>query len=209
MQTFLPALRALGLALLTLAAVLIPAHATTVLPPQFDELVNGADYIVRAKVTGIRYEATERNGRPWVHTFVQLEVSETIAGSAPGSVELRLLGGKAPNGDEMRVEGVPEFKVGDEDVLFVHGNGKNFYPLYAVMHGRYPIKQDASGREFVARSNEVPMADVAEVALPMAQGGAAELQKKMKRASEALTPAEFIQQIKSTRKKPEANREQN
>lgn len=173
--------------------------ATTVRPPQFDELVNGADYIVRAKVTGIRYEATERNGRPWVHTFVQLEVSETIAGSASTTVELRLLGGKAPNGDEMRVEGVPEFKVGDEDVLFVHGNGKNFYPLYAVMHGRYPIKKDTTGREFIVRSNDVPMADVAEIALPMAQGGAAEVQKKVKRVSDALTPAEFITQIKATR----------
>ena len=184
------------------------AWATTVLPPQFDELVNGADYIVRAKVKGIRYEATERNGRPWVHTFVKLEVLEPIAGAAPAEVELRVLGGKAPNGDEMRVEGVPEFKVGDEDILFVHGNGRNFFPLYAVMHGRFPIKQDAAGREFVARSNEVPLADVAEIALPMAEGGAAQVQKRVKGTGAALTPEEFAQQIKATRK-PEVVREQN
>ena len=191
---------------------LVPVFATSVLPPQFEALVNGADYVVRAKVAGIRYEASERNGRAWVHTFVKLEIIETIAGEAPAStVELRLLGGKAPNGDEMRVEGVPEFKVGDEDVLFVHGNGKNFYPLYAVMHGRYPIKKDAGGREFITRSNEVPMADVAEVALPMTQGGAAAVQKKAKRASDALTPADFIQQIKAVRTAPkgDATREQN
>jgi len=185
--------------LLLFCVLLGQLPATTVQPPPFEQLVNGSDYIVRAKVTGIRYEATERNGRPWVHTYVQLEVRETIAGQPPATVELRLLGGKAPNGDEMRVEGVPEFKVGDEDVLFVHGNGRNFYPLYAVMHGRYPIRKDAAGREYIARSNDVPMADVAEVALPLAQGGAARVQKNVKRTSDALTPAAFIQQIKQTR----------
>lgn len=192
-------LRWLG-CLLGTASAAVALHATSVRPPAFDELVNGADYVVRARVTAVESYATPRaGGRPRLHTRVSLEVTETIAGTAPSPLVLTLLGGKV--GDlEMRVEGVPEFKVGDEDVLFVHGNGRNFFPLYAVMHGRYRIKRDDAGREFVARSNEVPLADVAEVALPMTEGGAALLQKKFKARSAALTPADFAAQVRSVRR---------
>lgn len=178
----------------------LPAHATSVKPPAFEELVNGADYVVRARVTAVEAVATPRpGGRPRIHTKVTLEVVETIAGTAPSPLVLTLLGGRV--GDvELRVEGVPEFAVGDEDVLFVHGNGRTFFPLYAVMHGRYRIKRDDTGREYVARSNEVPMADVAEVAMPMTEGGAAVLQKKFKSKAEALTPATFAEQIRSVRR---------
>lgn len=180
-------------------ALAVPALATSVKPPAFDELVNGADYVVRARVTAVEAVATPRpNGRPRIHTKVTLEVIETIAGTAPSPLVLTLLGGRVGD-DELRVEGVPEFAVGDEDVLFVHGNGRTFYPLYAVMHGRYRIRKDEAGREYIARSNDVPMADVAEVAMPMTEGGAAVLQKKFKSKSEALTPASFAEQIRSAR----------
>ncbi len=178
----------------------VPAHATSVRPPGFEELVNGADYVVRARVTAVESFATPRpNGRPRIFTRVTLEVRETIAGTAPNPLVLTLLGGRV--GDfEMRVEGVPEFAVGDEDVLFVHGNGRNFFPLYAVMHGRYRIKRDAAGGEFVARSNDVPMSDVAEVALPMTNGGAARLQMRAKAQTAALTPADFAAEIRRMRR---------
>lgn len=181
-------------------ALAVSAHATSVQPPAFEELVNGADYVVRARVTAVESFATPRaHGRPRIHTRVTLEVLETIAGTAPSPLVLTLLGGRV--GDvELRVEGVPEFAVGDEDVLFVHGNGRNFFPLYAVMHGRYPIKRDAAGREFLARSNAVPLGDVAEVALPMTSGGAALLQRRAKAQSAALTPAEFAAEIRRVRR---------
>lgn len=188
------------------AAVLLTAlgapaiWATSVTPPSFDELANGADYVVRARVTAVEAVATPRAGkRPRIHTRVTLEVIETIAGTPPSPLVLTMLGGKVGD-DEMRVEGVPEFSVGDEDVLFVAGNGRNFFPLYAVMHGRYRIKRDAAGREFVARSNDVPMSDVAEVAQPLTAGGAAELQKKFKARAAALTPADFAAQIRNARR---------
>jgi hypothetical protein len=98
------------------------------------------------------------------------------------------------------VAGVPQFKVGDEDIFFVQGNGRNFYPLYAVMHGKYPVRRDqTTGREYVTRSNGVPLTDVAQVALPMAAGPAAELQRRMSRTTDALSPAEFSRLIRKER----------
>lgn len=194
-------LRARVLVFLLCSALLAPcARATTVVPPTFAELVNGADYVVRARVKSIAYEKQERPNRPpLLYTQVTLEVIETIAGTPPAEPVLRCLGGR--DGDqELRVEGAPRFAVGDEDILFVSGNGRNFFPLYAVMHGRYPVKRDAAGREYVARSNDVPLSDVAEVAAPMTEGGAATLQKKMKSKADAFTPESFAAKIREARR---------
>lgn len=194
-------LRLLRLALLgAMLTVVLPAvKATTVVPPKFAELVAGADYIVRARVKAIRYEAKDRPGKvPLIHTKVALEVVEAIAGQPPAEPELTVLGGRW--GDhELRVEGLPQFEVGQEEVMFVHGNGRVFYPLYAAMHGRYPIKKDKDGREFVTRTNGVQLDDVAEVAAPLTQGAAAELQQKFKKSGDALTPAKFIEQVRTQR----------
>ena len=190
--------KTLGLVLL-LALAAIPLRATSVVPPEFSELVNRSDYVVRARVKSLSYEDRVSGGRELVFTKIEVEVLEVIAGTPPESVVLVMLGGRS--GDrELVVAGVPQFKVGDEDILFVQGNGRNFYPLYAVMHGKYPVKRDqATGRRFVTRSNEVPLGDVAEVTLPMTDGTAAELQKRMRRTTDAMTPEDFIQRIKQQR----------
>ena len=184
---------------LVLAFAAIPLQATSVVPPQFAELVNKSDYVVRGRVKALSYEDRMSGGRELIFTKIEIEVLEVIAGTPPESVVLVMLGGKS--GDrELVVAGVPQFKVGDEDILFVQGNGRNFYPLYAVMHGKYPVKRDqATGRRFVTRSNEVPLGDVAEIALPVAEGSAATLQKRLRRTTDAMTPEDFIQRIKQQR----------
>ncbi|MDP2139148.1 MAG: hypothetical protein Q8J74_14955 [Candidatus Didemnitutus sp.] len=186
-----------GLFLLLIAlALTAQTRATTVSPPEFPDLVNQSDYIVRAVVKSVSSEY-ERPGSRKIVTWVELQVSEVIAGTPPQPLVLRVMGGKV--GDrEMILEGAPEFKVGDENILFVQGNGQQIYPLVGMMHGVYPIKrEEASGREFVTRSNWVPLQDIAEVALPMTSGGVAELQSKKISSAQALTPAEFAQRIRA------------
>jgi hypothetical protein len=168
--------------------------ATTVNPPEFSELVNQSDYIVQAVVKSVVSEYENPSSRKIV-TKVELEVKEVVAGTPPQPLILRVVGGKV--GDrEMIVEGAPQFKVGDEHILFVQGNGRQIFPLVAMMYGVYPIKREASGRQFVTRSNRVPLQDSSEVVLPMTGGGVAELQRRMRGAGEALTPAQFVQQIR-------------
>lgn len=175
-------------------------HATTVKPPQFAAMASGSDYVVRARVKSLSAHQEQRGTRTVVVTQMELEVVETIAGTPPQPLVLRMLGGTA-GGLTMRVTGTPRFSVGDEDILFVSGNGRNFSPLYAVMHGRYPIRKDAAGREYVSRSNLVPLSDVAEVATPMAEGPVATLQARAKGTAQALTPAQFAAQIRTQREK--------
>jgi hypothetical protein len=195
-----PWLLAFALALIfSVVAPVVPgARATTVRPPQFQELVAGSDYIVRAVVKTVRSEYAAP-GSDKILTFVELEVTEVIAGTPPTPLVLRMLGGRVGD-DQLIVQGAPQFKVGDEDVLFVRGNGKQFYPLMAVMHGRYPVlREAATGRKYVARSNRVPLEDTAEVVMPMAEGAAATLQQRLKQPGRALTPEDFVRQIKAVK----------
>jgi hypothetical protein len=183
--------KSMFLAMLALAP---SALATTVKAPEFTDLVNQSDYIVRAVVKSTVSEYARPGSRKIV-TLVELEVSEVVAGTPPQPLVLRLMGGKVGE-EEMILEGAPRFTVGDECILFVQGNGRQIYPLVAMMHGVYAVKREPDGREIVTRSNDQPLHDTAEVALPMTTGGVAEVQRRLRGAAPALTPTEFVQQIR-------------
>jgi len=183
---------------LSLGVLPIFVFATSVVPPDFPQLVNESDYIVHAVVKSVTSEWREKQGHRHIFTLVELDVREVISGSPPQPLILEILGGRVGD-EEMVVSGVPRFQVGDEDILFIQGNGQNICPLFAIMHGRYPIlKEKDTGREYVARSNTVPLQDTAEVGLPMSEGSAAALQLRLKNISQALTPADFARRIKIT-----------
>jgi len=186
--------------LASLLALGVAARATTVIPPDFTELAKGADYVVRGTVRSLSYVVRQHEGRDVPHTLVEVQVAEVIAGTPPEKVVLDVLGGQAPDGHVLVVSGVPQLKVGDEHIFFVSGNGTNFYPLYAVMHGLYPVKYDkTTGRAYVTRANGVPLSATAEVALPLAEGKMAQLLRKQIKASDALSVSEFSQSIRAAR----------
>ncbi len=194
----LPRLRLLFAAFAAALAAVIAA-ATTVVPPEFPALVNDSDYIVRARVVHVAEEVQIRDGREVPFTLATLDVVEVIAGTPPTPLVLRQLGGRTSDG-ELVVAGVPRFRVGDEDILFVSGNGRNFHPLTALGHGRYPVRFDKKlRREYVARANGVPLAATAAVALPLVEGKLARQLRAMRRADDALTPVEFVQSIRAAR----------
>lgn len=178
-------------------ALALIARATTVVPPDFDQLVNESDYIIRAVVKSVTSEyRTDSHGKKII-TKVALEVREVVAGTPPKEVVLEFLGGRM--GDEqMVVEGAPRFHVGDEDILFVRGNGHTIVPLVAMMHGRYPVMKEASsGRKYMARENQIPLRDTAEIAQAMTADLASANRAATSSATPALTPEEFIQRVKA------------
>lgn len=186
-------------ALVWLAVTPVELSATTVVPPEFPELVHDADFVVRAKVKRVSAELRQAGNNRIVVSRVVLEVTEVIAGRPPVQLELEVLGGSV-GGVEMTVQGAPQFAVGDDDILFVQGNGRQIVPLVRMMHGRYPVRREAgTGREYVARDNGVPLQTPSEVVLPMTSGPAATLLQQRTPASGALSPAEFIRQIREVR----------
>ena len=181
---------------LAMIVAAVPAPATTVRPPTFAELVNESDYIVRAVVKSVTSEWREKQGQRHIFTKVEVEVLEVINGTPPQPLVLEMLGGRVGD-EEMVIDGMPRFEVGQEDILFVRGNGRQFYPLTAAMHGRYPIHRQKDGRAHVTRSNQVPLHYATEVALPMADGTVAESQQSLTSNTTPLTPEQFVQQIRT------------
>ncbi len=172
------------------------AVATTVNPPTFTQLVRGSDYVIRARVTAVESELRRREGRWLVYSKITLAIREVIAGVPPLQPVLEMLGGKVGD-EELVVDGAPSFAVGDEDILFVQGNGANFHPLYALGYGRYPIRRAPDGREFVTRADGAPLLAATDVSRPLVEGHAA----APPRVDDclALTPAAFAAAVHQTR----------
>ncbi|HEY4248086.1 MAG TPA: hypothetical protein VGM64_14645 [Lacunisphaera sp.] len=156
----------IGLLMFLIGLLAVQLRATTVIPPTFSELVNESDYIVRTRVKSVTSEWKDIANRRVIFTHVEMEVIEVIHGNPPQPLILEMLGGRV-GGDEMVVQGMPKFLAGQEDILFVRGNGHQFYPLTAAMHGRYLIVHEQGGRTHVERANRKPLHNTREVSLPM------------------------------------------
>jgi hypothetical protein len=192
----LPQIFRISLILLTGALIGPVSHATTVIAPEFDELVSKADYVVRATVKSVSSAWRDQHGERNIYTQVELKVKEVVAGTPPSPVVLEVLGGQV--GDQvLEVDGVPQFNVGEEGIFFVQGNGVQFCPLVAVMHGNYRIKHDgANNRDFVARDDGSPLESEQEVSQPMKS---ARVRSSNTQAAKGLSPDEFITKIRASR----------
>lgn len=99
---------------LTLLLAVAAAQATTLRRMSLDELT--ADSGVVARVRCVASESRWEGGRIW--TFTTFEVVETLKGSAPSTIRVRLIGGRAGSLTS-RVEGVPRFSAGEEAYVFL------------------------------------------------------------------------------------------
>jgi hypothetical protein len=182
-----------------------PAVATSVVAPEFSELVNESSYIVRAVVKSVTpEERTNAKGNRVIYSQVELDVKEVIAGRPPSPLVLQVFGGSL-GGRELSIAGAPKFVVGEESILFVQNNGHQIYPLVRMMHGMYPIqKAPTPAREQVTRSDGTPLRDTREVSGPLAGHSTTGTVAAAPTATPAaLSPDEFIQKIRAAVTKPE------
>ncbi|GAB5558880.1 MAG: hypothetical protein SynsKO_05270 [Synoicihabitans sp.] len=196
--------RCYAMALLLLVSPFPSAFATTVIPPSFAQLVAESDYVVHGKVTAVTSAWEQRGNSRVIVTKVNLDVIEVISGEPPRPLVLTTLGGKIGS-RAMVIEGAPQFEVGDEDILFIQGNGRNISPIARIMYGRYRIESEGEGEErVVVRENGEPLRSTSEISAPMHEGEhdhhdhddstgeAAALPP-----SPPLSPTEFINRIRS------------
>ncbi|MFZ5494030.1 MAG: hypothetical protein ACOZE5_01670 [Verrucomicrobiota bacterium] len=195
------------LAALALPALLPWAQATTVIAPDFDELANSADYVVRATVKSMTSEwrpNPDNPKHPYIGTRVELEVHEVIKGNPPSPLVLDLVGGRIGD-EELTISGAPKFVVGQENILFVRGNGRQIVPLVGMTHGQYLVRRDqATGKAFVMRSNGRYLYSTDEVALPESASSAVPARNPH---AAPLTVADFAARIRSVIRNPEDTRE--
>ena len=190
--------------LLALAVLLVSgAHATSVLAPTFAELVAEADCVVRGTVTAVEVRSVATPRGSAVRTFVTLAVEECAKGTAPQQLTLTLAGGKLGAKSSV-ITGMPQFQVGDREILFVQGNGRQFCPLVALDHGRYRVLSDpATSRDYVARDNSVPLTTTSEVSLPLLDPSRSTAVVRTPAA--ALAPADFLALVRTQFRSPNAS----
>lgn len=175
-------------------------QATTVLPPDFDALVNRSDYVVRARVVATEPQLTTTADRWKIHTLVELEVLEVIVGEPPAKLVLRFLGGRVGE-RELVVDGVPQLRVGEESILFIRDNGRALCPLYAMGHGVYPVAEEpATKRRYLVRVDGQPLQSVDEVSRPLVEEATAAEQAKRRDIARAFSPEDFVREIRAAKR---------
>lgn len=134
-----------------------------------------ANLVIRGKVTDVQYRpsAPDRSGSPGIpYTFVTYSVSEVFQGGAPGGkVTLRFIGGSDGRGGFLEASGVPQFNPGDEDILYILGNGENGCPLVECDFGRFRILNNV-----VYDGHGSPVTNIAEGKVVTKGSGPAALQ---------------------------------
>lgn len=127
------------LCLIVVAVLLGPAvvtRATTVLPAEFTEMVDGSHLIVHGTVTAVRSQLA--GPRRTIESVVTVDVIEPIKGSAGRQVVFRV-----PNGEVGRYRrvtvGAPQFAAGDEVVLFLSGRPPVVPMPFGLHQGVYRV----------------------------------------------------------------------
>ena len=131
----------IGLACLALLAG-APARATTVLEKSFAAVVQEAEIIAVGSVTAIAAEWDADREAPF--TLVTFSNVDILKGAAATPLTLRFLGGPTPDGSILQIAGVPQFTIGERNVLFVAGNDHYAVPLVGIWQGVYRVVFDST-----------------------------------------------------------------
>ncbi len=95
-----------------------------------------------------------------------------------------------------KIPGMPQFKVGGNELLFVQGNGKNICPLVGVFHGRFRVTKDfTTNTERIALHDGRPLTDTKLIGQSAESTAAAPT--VIQSTSSGMTIAEFGQRIQA------------
>lgn len=107
-----------------------------------ESLASQSNLVLRGRVAKVEYKMSEPNeGEGSLpQTIVTYQVGDVLRGKAPGETfTMRFIGGPDGMGRFLSVSGVPKFEEGDQDLLFIAGNGEKGCPLVLCEYGRFRI----------------------------------------------------------------------
>jgi hypothetical protein len=125
----------------------VALQATVILPIEFRELVATAPVIVHGQVVDVRAEWAD--GRRSVETFVTVAVTEYLKGDLGEQMIFRVPGGQLGRYRTIFV-GAPEFREGDEVVLFLKHSGPSYPYIIGLSQGAFRVvPEPRTGRRMV------------------------------------------------------------
>ena len=133
---------------ITLLLCLSPSlSATVLLPAEFREIVNGSQIIVYGRVSAVRPQWVD--GRRRIESVITLDAADFYRGTPSRTVTFRVPGGQIGRYKSVTV-GAPEFRSGDEVVLFLKSQGPAVPKVFGLNQGVFRVRVDArSGRRLV------------------------------------------------------------
>ena len=138
-------------------------RAASVVAPTFDALVARSQVVFVGETLGVQSRWVSTPSGPAIVSVVTFKVVRTLKGELGGQTQLEFLGGTVGE-HRMEIPGMPRFRVGDEDVLFVDERGQPVSPVVGFMHGRFRVLEDpGTRRRSVARHNFEPLASVRDI----------------------------------------------
>ena len=153
-------MRALSVSLTLAFGCLTTLTATVILPADFREIVSGSQLIVHGRVVDVRAEWVDDRSR--IESYVTVEPATVYRGSATSTITFRTPGGQVGRYKSVMV-GAPEFRVGDEAVLFLKNGHDAFPQIFGVNQGLFRVRIDPrTGRRMVIRQLLVPQSGAAE-----------------------------------------------
>ncbi len=121
--------------------------ATVLIPAEFREIVSGSQIIVHGRVSEVRPEWID--GRRRIESVVTLEAASFYRGTAGSSVTFRVPGGQIGRYKSVTV-GAPQFRAGDEVVLFLKSQGPAVPQVFGLNQGVFRVRVDGrTGRRLV------------------------------------------------------------
>lgn len=126
-----------GLALLVTALLASSVQASTFKRLSLETMLERSEIAFVGRVTALK--ANPQNGVPF--TNVSFKVTETLRGEAQDTRTLSFLGGEQENGRSVKVDGLPEFNVGD-NVLILAYDSTYYSPIVGFSQGYWKLSPD-------------------------------------------------------------------
>lgn len=132
--------RFVWLAVFALVVAAIPAGASTFVAMSRGELVSQSSAVIEGEVLKIN-SFWAPSGRLIV-TEAMIQVTDRIAGDAPGVVVVKTFGGQV-GGYNVEAHGFPTFSVGERVVLFLEGNVNAVAEVTGYRQGQFRVVREA------------------------------------------------------------------
>ena len=115
-------------------------RATVLLPAEFREVVAGSQIIVYGRVADVRPDWSQDRSR--IDTIVTVDAGSYLKGGPGDTVTFRVPGGQVGRYRNV-VVGAPEFREGEEVVLFLSAGGPSIAHVFGLSQGVYRVRVDA------------------------------------------------------------------
>jgi hypothetical protein len=130
-----------------LAAFLAPLPGSTLQQLSLDDMIRLSTVIVRGKTQ--QTVSTYRNSI--IYTHYQVQVSETLKGTAANQLDIVVPGGAA-NQMQQIFAGAPTLAPGQDYVLFLWTSKSGLTQIIGLSQGLFVVTTNASGQLMVARA---------------------------------------------------------